>query len=323
MVQKSKQYSRALAAWLLAMFLLNFYSAYVLLWKYSVVDDKYSFGELLKEVYTQDGAKKQMYIITAMIVALLVLTIAAYANNRFLFLLGILLDTAGFGYSFYLWIDSLKDRKNVEWDTDFTLQFVVIYIIISLAYLMMLLMAISLAVKASATKAFAVLLIIFATVDLLLVLAHDILPFIIDDWKDYRVGGNSYYLGGNGSYDITFTSVMGYIPRYIIAVLTGKWAITRVKEVAVAKAPAQSGMVPNGPQNINPYSNAGANPYTAVAGYANPTMNVGPTGIPAVPAAPAAPAAPAPAAAVYQPPVPETPAAPAAPEAPTAPTTEA
>ena len=323
MILKSKQYSRALAGWFLAFFLLNFYTVYVLLWKESVVDEKLSYGELLKELYTAEYSKKSMYIVTVMLVALLVLAIAMFANNRALFFFGILLDTAGFGYSFWLWIDALKDAKDVEWDTDFTLKFITKYVIIALVYLFLILMALSLLAGASATKAFAVLVMVLATVELLLVLAHDILPYVIDDWEDYRASGNIYNLASTDSTDTAFTA-MGDIPRYIIAILAGKWAITRVKEVAAAKAPAQPGVAPNAQQNINPYSNAGANPYTAVTGYANPTMQVGPSGIPAAPvAAPVAPAAPA--AAVYQPPVPETPAAPAyqTPETPAAPAYQA
>ena len=281
MVLKSKQYSRAVGSWLLVLFLTNAYFVFVTIWKICVEADT-PYGSMLKTLFTDDNFKQFMYLLCGVLLALFVLMIAMYANNRGLFFLGVLLDAACFGYTVYLWFDAIDDFGDLDWDTPFTLEFIAEYPLAGLVVLFMLLMAIALAAKASSAKLFGVLAVIFSTLEMLLVVALDVIPYLTDadEWQSYRLGVGS----------MDYSTVFGYLPRFVIAILVVKWAKTRLSELVSDQAKKAAEQA----NQVNPYSTNIANPYAAA------TAPVAPVATPAAPAAPAQPAYQAPAQPVYQ-----------------------
>ncbi len=296
MVLKSKQYSRAVGSWLLVLFLTNAYFVFVTIWKICVETDT-PYGSMLKTLFTDDNFKEFMYLLCGVLLALLVLMIAMYANNRGLFFLGVLLDAACFGYTVYLWFDTIDDFGDLDWDTPFTLGFIAQYPLAGLVVLFMLLMAIALAAKASSAKLFGVLAVIFSTLEMLLIVALDIIPYLTDadEWQSYRfsVSEASFLLGESGVGSMDYSTVFGYMPRFVIAILVVKWAKARLSEVTADKAKKAAEQA----NQVNPYSTNIANPYAAAM------APVAPVAAPAAPAAPAQPAYQAPAQPAYQAPV--------------------
>ena len=311
MIVKSKQYSHAAAAGLLLIFAHMVYSFFVTLWKITKLEGvEESYGELIKELFKSEATKKTMYLLIGMFVTILVLLIAMYANNRVLFFIGMLMEAATYGYRLYIFIKALKEAKDVDWDTEFTLTFIGNYVIVGLVVLMLLLMGLSVLCKSSAAKAFGVLVILFAVLGLILTVVIDILPYISDDWKVYRANAgelqravlSSFF--SEGAY--SFLDLCAYFPRFVLAVLVAKWGFVRCGELVAD--PAKQGIGMNDPQAVNPYSVKVGNPYANVAGYANPTPAMYQAPAQPVPVMPAAPAQP-----VYQAPAQPVPAAPAQP----------
>ena len=256
MVTRSKMFSRAAAGWILFFLLTQVYSFFMSTWHDCKLYDE-KFGEVVKALFTEKSTREGMWLWVASVVAMLVLTIALFLNNRGAFLFGALLNCGVVGYQVYKVIEFLSKQKKLKWTGDFTIKFIVGYAIVALAALFVLLMALCLLSGSSAAKGFGILTAVFAFIGLVMVILLDILPYTSKDWKS-----------GSVQITVAYADAEVYFTGLIFIMLVVKWAYAWASETE-AKA---KNAVPNGAQ-VNPYSVTTANPYLAApaAGYANPT----------------------------------------------------
>ena len=288
MVTKSKMFSRAAAGWMIIFFLTEVYSFFMSIWQECKYYDE-KFWKTLKSLFTEKSTRESMWLWVAAVVVMLVLAIALFANNRGVFLVGAILNCGVIGYKVYKFIDYMNKQKNVKWTADFTLKFIVGYVVVTLAALFILLMAISVLSGSSAAKGFGVITAVLAFVGLAIVVLLDILPYAAKEWKK-----------GTVTINVTYLSAEVYFFGLVSILLIVKWGCAWADEVA-AKA---KNSVANGMQPVNPYSVTRANPYMAApaAGFANPaaTLYTNPAAGYQTPPAPQQPAYQAPQQPAYQ-----------------------